>query len=538
MREAVLCWYPFKSNAKMLDLSNGILSQLLQNNGNVSSTGKEFDYAVVLDPDDISVDTLKGLRAKLNSHGRLLIAYENPFALRYWAGKSFADTGNSYDSLFKCGENPLPSKAELTIRLKLAGFEGQKWYYPLTDHWLAHEIYSENYLPDEYLNQRFIPYIADDINLQFDERPLYREVIRGGAFEFMCGAYLVEARTNENNEPCPVDYAAVTAYREPAKRFATIVRSDGIVVKKALHKDGYESLKKMQKNHEELAGLGVNVISLSLEGDSLKMPRLELPTIWDYWVKKLTLGTFDENEMFAQYGRICEAIYKSSANGKCYWELVPANCFYDEKADDLIFFDQEHCWENVSPDVAAVRAIWGLIYSPAFNKESKQNEWIKALKEQCSLTERWDELSIIAHNHTLKEVFNDIFDIFGDVSKAAVKRVKERTTLRNKYSRIFQASKRIIKIGFNKPAIYGYGLRGKTLRRVLEDIGLEVSVIIDKNVRTYKTIEEAPEEYDVLIVSILNDGEDIANELREKVSVPVFTLEELIGGENDQAAKN
>ena len=206
MREGVLCWYPFKQKASILDLSDGVLTELLYNRCGKALLGsqscKRFDYVVVLDPQDFSKEALQGYYNLLNPHGRLLLAYENPFSLRYWNGKQSPETEGKYDTLF--GLDGRVSKSEMQLRLEQAGFEGQKWYYPLTDHWFAREIYSEGYLPNEFLNQRFKPYIAVE-EPNFDERNLYREIIRNGAFEFMCGAYLVEARVSAEDVPCNVD---------------------------------------------------------------------------------------------------------------------------------------------------------------------------------------------------------------------------------------------------------------------------------------------------------------------------------------------
>ena len=526
MREGVLCWYPFECDVKILDLSGGVLSDLLRRRGNVSTSGENFDYIVLLDPCDFSVEALANLRSMLNSRGRLLLAYENPYAMRFWAGKGAKNTGSPYDSLFGRGNNPLPSKAELASRLSLAGFDGLKWYYPLTDHWLTQEVYSEDYLPNEFLNQRFQPYISDDLSLQYDERPLYREIIRNGAFEFMCGAYLVEARVNANDSTCPVDYVALTANREPPKRFMTIVRNDGIAVKTPLHEEGRESAGRILCNHEELARMGVNVIPMRLEGDSLVMPHIDLPTLWDYWAEKLTYGIFDEDEMFSQFDKIREAIYKASANGKCYWELVPANCFYDENNGELIFFDQEYCSDNISPDVALARALWSLKYSPIFKADPKRDYWLSAMKKRYDIAEKWEEYSVAANGLT-DEVFGDSFEQLNKESRRAQAHIREQTTFRNWYIRFLPVVKKIAEKGLINPAIYGYGKRGKTLHRVLEDCGYTIEVIIDIKLEKYRTVDDAPKVYDVLIVSVLG-GESIADELRSKVDVPVYTLGELI----------
>jgi len=399
MREGVLCWYPFEQSANVLDLSRGALPQLLQNRcahvfTDETVKNESFDYVVVMDPEDFSVDALKNLRGKLCSRGRLLLAYENPFSLRYWSGKSCPTTGLPYDSLF--GRDGRVSKAELRIRLHLAGFGGQKWYYPLTDHWFTREVYSEDYLPNEYMNQRFKPYIAEDKFLQFDERSLYREVVRGGAFEFMCGAYLVEARIYADDAPCTVDYVAVTAHRDTAKRFATVVSNDATARKIPLHADGVKTVHQIHSNHEELASLGVNVVKTRLDGNTLVMPRLDLPTLWDYWADKLSSGCFDENEMFLQYDHIAEEIRKTSKSGKCYWELVPANCFYDERTDKIVFFDQEFFWGDTSSEVAIARAILAFNYSDFYRENPRSCALIEALVSRYDLAQDWEKLSALA----------------------------------------------------------------------------------------------------------------------------------------------
>ncbi|KUP25432.1 hypothetical protein [Paenibacillus sp. DMB5] len=506
-KDAVFSWYPFE---------NGVA------------------YERVMDPKDLSIETLAAYKDKLGAHGRLLLVYENPFALRYWAGERASNHALPYDTLFGRGERPLPSKAELQTRLRLAGFEGQKWFYPLTDHYFTREVYSENYLPDEFLNQRFIPYIRDDVSLQFDERFLYREVIRGGAFEFMCGAYFVEARVCQNDPPCIVDYAAVTAYREPAKRFATTVRGDGTVHKTPLHPDGKAGLLRTLRNHKELAGLGVNVITMKMEGNSLVMPRLNFPTLWDYWAEKLSDGTFDVNEMVSQFDRIREAIMRAAKSGKCFWELVPANCFYDKENDELIFIDQEYYWEDASPDIALTRALWALLYSPAFGMDSRRDAWLELLKARYGLSEQFDVLSKQADLQTRTEVFGDMTLPLELETERSMENISRRPPeIAYRYYRLLPAAKKLRELGFDRPAIYGFGLRGKTLFQVFNDSGIDVTAVIDKNLQNNGSLEGLllGSSCDVLIVSNL-EGEDIKKDLSGRVNVPIYTLGELI---NEQA---
>jgi len=542
MREGILCWYPFTPNAKVLDLSNGILSDLLKTKGlNVSESSDNYgyDYIIALDIQDFSEEALKSMRVKLKPNGRLLLAYENPYALRFWAGSRLSEKDHPYSTLFNRATLQLPGKAELTIRLKNVGFNGQKWYYPLTDHWFTQEVYSENLLPNEYFGQRFFPYIKSDIYLQFDERPLYREIIRGGAFEFMCGAYLVEARLCSDDEACAVDYAAVTASREPAQRFATTVRNDGMVYKTPLYPDANATALNLVKNHEELSSLGLNIIETKMAGGSIVMPRVSLPTLWDYWTDKLSRGIFDENEMFLHFDRIRKEIYKASTNGKCFWELVPANCFFDAEKDEMIFFDQEHYWDNVSPDIAVARAIWALRYSPAFQIEPRSKKWFDMLFERYGLSERKEELNALADVKTLSEVFGVEELMLKSITDRTVSIIEKRslklTAKFNNNNRLERVMDTLLRLKIQKPIIYGYGKRGQELKTFLEDYIYQDIMVLDRKFEDCKTLDDIPENvfYDAVIVSVLQDGKEIADKLSCKTDVPIYLLEELMSDSCD-----
>ena len=504
-KDSALCWYPFEESVS---------------------------YETIVDPSDFTVGALVTVREKLGAHGRLLLAYENPFALRFWAGKRVTPESEPYDTLFGYGRNPMPSKAELMQRLTLAGFNGQKWYYPLTDHYFTSEVYSDAYLPDEFMNQRFTPYVEADESLRFDERLLYREVIRNGAFPFLCGAYIVEARVCADDTPCPVDYAAVTAYREPTKRFATTVRNDGTVRKTALHPDGAEGLARTLRNHRELARFGVDVLEMWLEGDALVMPRVARPTLWDYWARKLADGSFDEDEMFAQYDRIRDSIMLAAQDGKCFWEMVPANCFFDAEADRIIFFDQEYAWDNVPPEVALARAIWAIPFSASFRADSRSAGWMKKLKTRYGLAARWEEFSARAGTDTYTEVFGKTHRTLHSETERATAGLAGNASDHQRQQRFMPVVQALQKLGLRHPAVYGCGIRGKSLLHVLCKSGVRTASVIDREAGPMKSIAELPPGgiCDCIIVSV-KDGDAIAAELRTQTDLPVYTLEELLNGE-------
>ncbi|MDR3295832.1 MAG: hypothetical protein LBT26_08410 [Clostridiales Family XIII bacterium] len=547
MREGVLAWYPFAGGSSVLEQSGGALTQLLRSKCRDVTTfsgeyaGKDtFDYVVAVDPGEITAVLLEKYHGCLKPHGRLLLAFENPYGLQYFAGKRNPRTGTPFR--FWSGE----SKAEVSNRLKLAGFEGQKWYYPFTNHYFSREVYSENYLPNEFLNHRGHVFIEDDYPKAFDERGVWKELIRGGAFEFMCNAYLAEARTCGGDAPCDVDFAAVTAYRERGKAFVTTVHNNGAARKTALFEEGTERLKAIADNHNDLARLGTNILPVTFMDGELTMKRLDLPTLWDYWADKLSRGTLAENELFSHFDRIRNAIYASAKDGRCYWELVPANCFYDEKKDEMTFFDQEYYWENTDPDMALVRAIYAMEYSDAFRGSPQTEDWAETLKNRYGLTEKWDALAETADVRTREYVFNGAYT--QDLNRAAERagermaerteeRVAERAEERARYNKMCIAAVGLKAMNVTRPAIYGYGIRGKMLRFVLESMDMDIACIIDRRtpvvrgIPLYGNVRDIPGENmpDIVVVTVTG-ADAVALELRAALSCPAVTIEEIVNG--------
>ena len=548
MREGIINWYPFESKSTVLESSNAALTRLLlEKCAHVTSFDSEydgkgkFDYIVCIDPGEITRELLSKYRSYLNANGRLLMAFENPYGLQYVAGKRNPRTGFPFQFWF--GE----SKAEAKIRLKKAGFFGQKWYYPFPNHYFTREVYSENYLPNAFLNHRGSEYIEieDDYPKQFDEHKLWKEIIRGGAFAFLCNSYLVEARAYKEDEPCNVDFAAITAYREREKAFITTVNSDGSARKHAVFPEGLICLNTIAENHRDLKRLGVNVLPMKIDGDCLTMERLNMPTLWDYWTRKLMRDELDEGLLLDHFDRIRDSIYASAREGRCYWEMVPANCFYDIENDNLIFFDQEYYWENIDPDMALVRAIYALKYSAEFQNDPKTQGWINALKDRYHLSEKWDSLTELADRKTREFVFNDVHTKPLDSVVARIKiRKREHASERNaehaRYEKMCIAANSLQSMGIQQVAIYGYGLRGKMLRCVLEMVDMEPVFIIDKKlpflcgIPLFDSIEKISAENtpDVIVVTPVKGASEIAAELRKKVKCHVMTIAELTNGKS------
>jgi hypothetical protein len=569
MREGVLCWYPFKEKA-VIYYSGEALKELFAYKGltveNTLTFEKKYDYVVVIDPDfpdGFTIATFSKYKNALKADGKLLFAYENPFGLRYFAGKmpSLSPIVYPYESLY--GRAVGVSKAECTARLESAGFNAIKSYYPFTDHWFTQEVYSKNYLPNQFFGNRLVPYIDSATPLMFDERHLYGEIIRGSAFEFLCPSYLFEAGVGSGI--CPVDYAAITTYRFPRNRFATILHGNDTVKKIPLCAEAKEKARQIAKTHDDLEKLGVNILPMEIgDDDTITMKRVIAPILIDYWCEKWKAGTLTEEELIEHYDIIKSEIEKASVNGVCYAELVPANCFI--KNGKLIFFDQEFSSESGSRkyavNVALTRTILALtIYNHAhfgfgIKDEGFITHAVETMKTRYGLAGNWDEWVKAADGEvTQKEIFSDSLTPFALVSEriterseAAREAVQEvaREAVRGaaREAAYVPCVARLKNRGIKMPIIYGHGLRGRALRRAFQDENIMVAAIVDKDesklrfiyeTEVFTSLDEALTKTrgvaDGIIISQL-DYKPILEEIKEQIggepNMAIYTLAELL----------
>lgn len=110
-----------------------------------------FEYGEnYIQSDTPYVDFLKTIARHLKPDGQIVLAIENRFGLKYWAGC----TEDHFGTLFE-GLEGYPTtkgvktftKKELTEILEKAGNLKAQWYYPFPDYKLPMTIYSDRRLP-------------------------------------------------------------------------------------------------------------------------------------------------------------------------------------------------------------------------------------------------------------------------------------------------------------------------------------------------------------------------------------------------------
>ena len=143
---------------------------------------------------------LRKIKKFLKKDGKLIIAIENKFGLKYWAGSKEDHSGMYFDSIYGYIQNSefeTFSKQELTNIISSNGFIVEKFYYPYPDYKFPQEIFSDDYLPDINHSLANAPnYDLDRLQL-FNEKKAYYNINRNKSFDFFSNSFLLFAGLGE-----------------------------------------------------------------------------------------------------------------------------------------------------------------------------------------------------------------------------------------------------------------------------------------------------------------------------------------------------
>ena len=154
-----------------------------------------FEYGEnYIQSDTPYVDFLKTIARHLKPGGQIVLAIENRFGLKYWAGC----TEDHFGTLFEGLEGYPTTKGvktftqkELTEILEKAGNLKAQWYYPFPDYKLPMTIYSDRRIPLKgELNRMETNF--DRLRLQlFQESPVYDSLLDNDMFPEFSNSFLL-----------------------------------------------------------------------------------------------------------------------------------------------------------------------------------------------------------------------------------------------------------------------------------------------------------------------------------------------------------
>ena len=141
-------------------------------------------------------DMLKKAKALLKPGGKLLLAIENKYGLKYWAGASEDHTGRAFDGIegYEGVQRVRTfSRDGLKELLTEAGYTSTAFYYPVPDYKMPTEIYSEDYLPRKGSIKTMSPNYDRERMVLFNEVRAYDTLCDDGLYEQFANSFLVIA---------------------------------------------------------------------------------------------------------------------------------------------------------------------------------------------------------------------------------------------------------------------------------------------------------------------------------------------------------
>ena len=175
---------------------------------------------------------LKILSSHLKEGGKIVVAIENKYGMKYFAGCREDHTGRYFDSIMgypNGGQARTFSRDELKKLAHDAGFKC-RFFYPYPDYKLPIMVYSDSKLPTvgdftdnmrNFDNERFTA---------FDEGYAFDETVRDGSFPFFSNSFLVVMNKDERLEGFSTRYPIYSKHsneRDYKYQIRTDIAEDG-----------------------------------------------------------------------------------------------------------------------------------------------------------------------------------------------------------------------------------------------------------------------------------------------------------------------
>lgn len=167
--------------------------------GNLVSEVKQEDYDFIFMWGDICIDkmdesaSIMQLRKMLKPKGKLILAVDNKYGLRYWAGYKERYTDEYFEHIVEKREHTKKTyaKSELNQILKVAGVSEIIWYYPYPDYEFMFSLYTDEYLPKRgELTTKMHPFEKEQMVL-FDEGQVFDNLVQDGLFSQFSNSFLI-----------------------------------------------------------------------------------------------------------------------------------------------------------------------------------------------------------------------------------------------------------------------------------------------------------------------------------------------------------
>ncbi len=396
----ILNWYPFKENQKVLNIGEQLeeLTRLLANKcsrvqnvnqiSEIDNINERFDIITLIGINEYERINLKYVIKKLENsldvNGKILMAIDNKFGLKFWAGNPEKILDKKFISLI--GYNNEPEKIETYTKkyiekvLQEMGYN-TRFYYPLPDYKVPNVIFTDEQLPKYNSIDKYNPYYSEKSDILFNEIDVFREILKTDKemFAFFTNSFLVEITKGECDKT--YKYISFNNMRKPEYQLITKI-ADTYVEKQIVNENAQKHYEDIKNNIIYLQKNGVNLVDY-IDGKNIKSKYIEqkyllnnvltekleqnkideFEKIIEKYINEISINTFKienyEDTVFGKYN--IETENKDIINNLHFmknglWDMTFKNCFLIE--NELYFFDQEWNAENLPVEYILYRAIF------------------------------------------------------------------------------------------------------------------------------------------------------------------------------------
>lgn len=426
IRQNLLNWYPFKEQSDVLEIGCGMgaitellckkcnsvtaveLSkrratatylrcreydnlEIIVGNLNDIQFNKKYDYITLIgvleyqnnftSSSNPFRDFLSKIKQLLKPNGKLIIAIENKYGLKYWCGAPEDHSGIPYDGINNYVYSNVArtfSKKQLERLVKSVGFSNTYFYYPLPDYKMPQVVYSEDYLPKNGSIDNWIPYYEPNGNSMIsDEEHIYGDLVDNDVFEFFANSFMVECSADDENIG-QIQYAVSSPFRNKEYNMITVYSRDKGYYKIA-DSNSINALKATDNNHKILQKKRILVSETNIKENV--MYTREIPGTSLTEVLQKEYADKNENKVYKIFDKIYQDIIRSSEESdrlnpifnssaemklsalgtddkilkNMYVDMIHKNCLVQENGD-YIWIDQEWCLNDIP-------ASFGLYYN-------------------------------------------------------------------------------------------------------------------------------------------------------------------------------
>lgn len=430
LRGAVLSWYPFNCDGKILcitsgEADDGIVDMLNRRGVSVTTISvekilttdisEEFDYIIAVNQIELCQECkmlLSNLRRAIKPDGVFLLGVNNRFGIRYFCGDRDPFTNRNFDGIegyrfadetgWNKNDGRMYAAYEIDDMLAESGWydndvRSNTRYSVFPGLSEAQYVFKDGYMPKEDLGIRIIPkYNSPDL-IYMNEEQLYNSLVCNGMFHQMANAYLYEISFRDT---AVANQVSISVDRGPERALATIMWESGVVDKRALYPEGIDNLKSLNDNMHYLKERGINVLPGRIKDNVYSMDYVDADVANVYFRNLLK----EDKDLFLQeLDKYIEIVRRSSetvlmdVEGKTeecfvrgFIDMVPLNAFYEN--GEFMFFDQEYTIDNL-PVKALLLRIINVIYSVDAELEkicSKHSVFVRyGLNDRRELWERY-----------------------------------------------------------------------------------------------------------------------------------------------------